>query len=321
MPKKKLISFLCDAGPKVGFGHLIRCCELALSLKKLDRDLECHFFGSYSKESQAILLNKGFSGKSLEYLQEEGFFFIDKYQLPTSFYESLNAKKIPWFAFADDATQYSQNALGIVNFRLEAEKHYSYAGSKNTWLGVTYFPFSESLIPIREANLSKEQKIETILICLGGVDLFSLSEKFSVSIQKMFPKCKIETISPNTKEIRKEGNITIYPLQTSLSPFFEKADLAISGGGRIKYELAFCGVPSLIASQVPVQDEDTQIFVKNDLCWDLGCAETLSKKEKILNLEESDILSFQKSMLEKSKTIFNKESSLHLAKVIKNQWV
>lgn len=310
--KPPRLLFLCDAGLEIGLGHLMRCCELSQALKRQLSDFTPAFFGEFSDKSQQILKSFGFPFYPPTQIPDNSPLFVDKYNLPESFYHELNNKGIKWCAFADDQSQFSQGAAGIVNFRLDAEKHYQYKGAENVFLGVPYFPFSEKLQKLRKKNLKRNNAISNILICLGGVDLFGLSRVLADKIHGLFPDAKITVIDPCLDKKESKGMIDYYPLQTSLIPFMEKTDFAISGGGRIKYELAYAAIPSMILSQVPIQDIDTKIFENYGLCLNLGEAELFDKNS--LNFFSKEFIeAFARKMKEQSDQVFHASNPDYLS--------
>ena len=52
--------------------------------------------------------------------------------------------------------------------------------------------------------------------------------------------------------------------------YLEKVDATINGGGLIKYETSFCGIPSASLSTTNKQHEDTLLLEKQGLLYNLG---------------------------------------------------
>ena len=60
----------------------------------------------------------------------------------------------------------------------------------------------------------------------------------------------------------------------------------INGGGLIKYEAAFCGIPSATLSTTMEQHEDTEILAQKGLLFNLGCQLNISIKDLEIQLIE-----------------------------------
>ena len=75
---------------------------------------------------------------------------------------------------------------------------------------------------------------------------------------------------------RFSSDSAILPRQPDLSEQLCWADAAITGGGLIKYESAFMGVPAAAIAQNEGQDGETQVLSGAGLVFDLGLADTVS---------------------------------------------
>jgi len=106
-------------------------------------------------------------------------------------------------------------------------------------------------------------------------------------------------------------------LDYSIEKYFEKTDVIINGGGLIKYESAFCGIPSATLSTTNDQHQDTIILAKNSLLYNLGNQEFENKQDV-----ESRIIKFindsklRRCLHKKGKSFFTPNSIKNLIQKI-----
>ncbi|MGQ0553116.1 MAG: hypothetical protein ACT4PU_07835 [Planctomycetota bacterium] len=66
--------------------------------------------------------------------------------------------------------------------------------------------------------------------------------------------------------------VTIVPRTPDLAQLLARCDVAVTGGGRIKYEACFLGLPTIVLSQTPAEAEDTALLAGQGLCVPAGNA-------------------------------------------------
>ena len=77
----------------------------------------------------------------------------------------------------------------------------------------------------------------------------------------------------------------VVPRQPDISDQFLWADVAITGGGLIKYESAYMAVPVAAIAQNEGQDRETRVFSRAGLAHDLGLADAVTDADLTASLD------------------------------------
>ena len=87
-------------------------------------------------------------------------------------------------------------------------------------------------------------------------------------MQSSAPSASIYCVSDQA--LPKVTNVTWLKPSPNIEKLLASCDVCINGGGLIKYEAAFCCIPSASFSTTKLQDEDTQILTKSGFISNLG---------------------------------------------------
>ena len=323
------VIFCCNGNESSGLGHFMRCFEAALSLKAFYPETEISFYGNYLELATRNLLENQITFTNLitdttfstdniasDFDPDNDFIIIDSYIPTQDFYDGLDKAGFKWGAFDDFNTLNFSSAAIVVNFRVNADKLYCYHAKKEA-LGPAYMPIKREFVSLRKVLENKPVKssIKNVLVCLGGNDINQASAGCAKALAQALPDATITLIcsSPLTESL--PASIKIMGLQDNIVDYMKNIDLVISGGGRLKYEACYCGIPNASLAQTNEQRGDTLILEQEGLCQDLGLARELSSvtlREKILQLDEEARAGMKQKQLE----TFSRDSNKNLANVL-----
>jgi len=290
----------CDANAEVGLGHLGRCLAVAEALREAGSD--SLFVGRFEADFAAALANSGFafSLQQREMTPEEDSAFLEKravdnnavgilvdgYRFDTEWLRRLsNAVFAP--VLIDDFGTRGDYSLcrGIVNFTVGAsEISYAPLEASQLLLGPSFFAARKALTELRlQKPYRKMARPERLLVCLGGTASPRLLQLVLFALAEILPDCEVRLLAPaaDTAQISASTRRqAVLPICDSLVPHFHWADACISGGGLIKYECAYLGLPVGIISLNPSQQKETVLFSSRGLGYDLGngCEQDLLKQ-------------------------------------------
>lgn len=290
--------FQCNANELCGLGHLMRCLNIAVTLKEQNSNTPIIFNGEFNTFAKEQLNHHNFTIINTENLDsfKDATLILDDYCITQKDIDLIRTK-VNTFIKIDDFNEFNLSHLDlIINFRSCAESE-SYSNN-NTCLGLDYFPFKKPLIDIRKHNLKNENsKVSNIVIFIGGNDQTSVGNKILNLLIECVTNKNIYLIDKKselkTRYISNNNNITVQPLVEKIEELYQLADVFITGGGLSKYEVAFCCIPNASISQNIGQAEDTTILAASDLTYDLGIATQLNPsmiKKELMRFLDKDIL-------------------------------
>lgn len=276
----------CEANDKSGLGHFQRCLQLADAFRIHRPEVEVIFFGAYDDfaadllQRSGLVFNDAFDGwnhesvTSLDAMAAD-FVIVDTYRAPQSYYDGLSARGKLWGAFDDFGKQDLSAASLVINFRVGAEQLFDY-GSRQQALGPACFPVAAGFQRSRECHQAMQlnPEVENVLICMGGSDLHRAGPVLAGSAAQVFPAANIRLLTAEASAYSSE-RVEVLPLQAEVLPFLEQCDVLITGGGRLKYEACYLGIPNATLSQTQEQHEDTRIMADSGLTLDLGRGDTV----------------------------------------------
>lgn len=282
----------CNGNPNVGFGHFSRCLALANILAKHRQEIRVKFIGHYTHHAIEnfelanvdfirISETKAFTDESLKKISFNkalDFLLVDSYIAPQQFYDKLTLMSVKWGVVDDFATHDFSSANLVINFRVGASELFQYT-SKRSGLGPGYMPVRFEFLPIRINNekIPVKSVIKQILICLGGQDIHNISERLLDRVLVIFQHANVILLLADQIELRRLQNkyvsqhrILVDNFRSDIECVLETVDLLISGGGMLKYEACYCGIPNATISQTLKQHQDTALLAKEGLTLNLG---------------------------------------------------
>ncbi len=141
------------------------------------------------------------------------------------------------------------------------------------------FRLLQPLLPQRRAPLQR------LLIFLGGADLPNLTERCLVGLLEPTPlPLKLDVVlgqaNPHRKRIEallaNHPQVQLHQGLPSLAGLMAQADLAIGAGGVTSWERACLGLPALVASLAPNQNEVIRQLAAAGAVVDLGTADDIT---------------------------------------------
>ena len=270
------ILILCDGNNQTGLGHLSRCLGIATSLKRVSPDIKILFQGNYNLNATQILghyqINFCVEPFSIDNQPPPLCLIIDKQVLKENQLIKL-ADKGHKVVLVDDFNRINTAPCTLViNFRVNAES-YDYS-CERTALGMRYFPARPELKTVREdRNARNHDSVRNILISIGGSDRFNIGPKIAQELGTYFCDTDINLVTNVIPDdLSMHRNIAVFPLKNSLHDFLRDTDFVISGGGLIKYECIYCGIPNGCFNQTEYQLEDTETLMEEGLTMNFHAA-------------------------------------------------
>jgi len=248
-----------DGNSRIGFGHIIRTQALAHELVKAGAEV---IFLTRSPENirayQSIGIpdHSGLEGEDtfIEQVVREqsvNLLIIDNYaynQQRLDRVSRLGLKTV----YIDDMNLYEFKLDNVINGNLYAP-HLNYRGSARFLLGSEYLLLRDNFQNIKEHQIGKT--VENVLISMGAADMHNLTPLI-LNMLKGFEKFSdlhwqvvVGPAFRNREEIARlaanHSNISLH-YNPDVKTLMDFADIAISAAGSTTYELAACGVPSIL---------------------------------------------------------------------------
>ena len=326
--KKKLIKvfFRTDASLKIGHGHVIRCLTLAKALRKLG--VECKFIcRDYKNNLIKRIKNEGFDvnkipnlihedvNQTINILEKEkiDWLVIDHYKIGKDWEKKLRlySKKI---MVIDDLAnrKHDCDLLLDQNLILNYKTRYQNLINKNckTLLGPQYALLQPEYLKLHKTLSTRTGLVNRILVFFGGSDQFNITELAILSFLKLKNNSiKLDVVislkSPYISKIKiiakKNKNIKVYNLISSLAPLMIKADLAIGACGSTSWERCCLGLPSIVITVAENQKPIARELHRRGLIKWLG---------HYNNVGEDLIFSSLNSIIKKNIRIWSKKCKL-----------
>lgn len=300
MPHRKnaTLRVRCDATSATGLGHFARCRDLARLLTAQNPNLKVEFLGALSPYAQGELLNLGFTHIALhpdepvvceELVRPGSAYLLDSYRLTADELYSPLLSGLAVGVFDDFGVAEKAPVALVLNARITAPERFSYE-SRAQGLGTGFLGVCPELLELRKRHeaLEPRPEIAQVGVFIGATDHFGAGETIVRTALEVFPEARIAWVGGKAIDER----VREIALGPNIANVLEMADLAIAGGGRLKYEAGYALMPLASVSQTSLQDEDTRELCERGLCVDLGMATSLSVaqlRERLEALRESGV--------------------------------
>jgi UDP-2,4-diacetamido-2,4,6-trideoxy-beta-L-altropyranose hydrolase len=291
------IAFRVDAYEAIGLGHIMRCLNLAQSLKK--QKINIFFISSIDNNKiikkikqadiELLRINKNYSNKNLEKT------WVKKNQLEDAkeTIDLIKSKNIFWlivdnyklnFIWEKEASKYVKKIFVIDD--LFQSKHYcdlilnqNFVEKKNLdkilckketkiLIGPKYALINQNIKKIKLVN-----NLKNIIIFFGGklqvkiigeILDFLKKKKFSLKILVMKNSSKLELIK---KKYKKFKNIKFLILPKNYENLLSNSQFFIGAGGSSVFERLFAGVPNYIFCVSKNQKNNCDFIKKKNLAF------------------------------------------------------
>ncbi len=329
--------FRCDATADIGFGHLSRCIALAEALRLFD--VRSNFAGLFDAAARDQIAASGFERVDLagpvnsrdadrqlsDAMAEEpaGLIVVDSYRADESYLSTLEALGGFTVVIDDFRALEAYPCDVVLNFTWEAAS-LGYPEGPLLLLGPEHFPARRQLVELRPRSLERQRggPIRNLLIAIGGADPKRIAARLVRILREDHFGICLRVIAANEADLPEmlagfaPGSLVL-PRQPDLSEQLLWADAAITGGGLIKYESAFMGVPAAAISQNDGQARETRALTRAGLVFDLGLADDRGDEELGTALDRffADA-ALREGLAERMRETFPPDPSAHAARAI-----
>lgn len=258
---------LTEAGPQIGFGHLTRCQSIADLLKTKNYQVKLLIDSQRSYIKDEICINWPLLCETVSsLLSKADIVIVDSFLIDDQVVESiLNIQ--PMTLFIDDFVRRDYKTGIVLDWTINAEHNFFTNQHQNVkyLLGSKYCSLRSDFNNQRSKDI--QSKVKKVLITFGGSDIRNLSKPILRHILKYHTNLEANLIigqgfpSSDFSEFNSANVNLIYNAKAKdMKSIMETCDLAICGGGQTLYELAFCGLPSIVISLSENQFDDINGF-------------------------------------------------------------
>jgi spore coat polysaccharide biosynthesis predicted glycosyltransferase SpsG len=278
--------FRCDATPAIGFGHLSRCIALAEAFRMSGVDNA--FAGLFDAPAKDQIAAAGFDRIDLagpvnsgtEEPDELGcLVVIDSYRTDAAYLEGLKVTGTATVVIDDFRSLPAYPCDVVLNFTVEAPA-LGYPEGPLLLLGPEYFPARRRLVELRPESTGRDRQglVRNLLIAVGGADPKHLGQRLVDILRERHAGTCLRLVAANDADPDCElggflQGSRVLPRQPDLSEPLLWADACVTGGGLIKYESAFMGVPAAALAQNAGQAGESRALAGAGLVFDLGLAD------------------------------------------------
>lgn len=297
--------FWCDATEATGLGHLNRCLGYAEALTDLGR--KCVMRGCYHERALGMI-----SASGVDVIPEEAWsaafathenlglpaarMLVDSYSLTAASLAQMHHDRgLERLLVMDDFGLLGRyDCDGLINFTIGASPDL-YQGQEpglDLFLGPAYYPARRWMRQLRDqlAQRRRASAIRKVLIVAGGTDLKCVTLALLQALHEVLPEAepvvlRSAGLGPEVEEVlARFEHSRLIPLQPDLREWFQWADVCLCGGGLVKYECMYLGIPVASLAQTEGQQADSAIHAALGTLCDLGLAGSRSKEEIAMSL-------------------------------------
>ena len=298
------VVFRCNAGPEIGFGHLVRCRALAHTL--YEKGEHCVMVGpdqSYTKPEDHELFEDWISVPDwpsstddaqgligIAKARQAKWLVLDDYRVDETYQLAVRAAGLRWLQFDGSASKPLWADI-ILNASPSARAEEDYSAmvrnpNAQLLLGPAYAilrPEFQDVIP-REPG----RPVKRILVTFGGGDdrggnQFVLSTLLPITSPDQHVVVISGASNPNNTSIKQwiesygKDRVSLFVDPDHVASLFASCDLAIMAGGTSVYEALRCGVYPIIFSIVDNQKRHSKAWAEKGCVKYLGDYKDLDK--------------------------------------------
>ena len=304
------VFFRADASEIIGYGHFIRTLALADMLKD---DFECTFFTQtpnlFQREEvlkvcRLIELPSDDSKFDvfLKYLTGEEIVVLDNYFYTSDYEKSIKKKGCRLVSIGTNDKHYYADAL--VNFTKLQPSDFSTESYTRLCLGLEW--------TILRKSFYKKRKIgkNGFVICIGGTDQFSYSEKFYDAIKNEYLNQPISIIATDRigqariNSFREKGiNLQLNLTAEQMAQQFARAKIAVVSASGVAIEALSQGVNVVAGHYVDNQLNFYNALQEDGYIWGVGSFADANIIETILGAIDAVEDGEQKRIFEANNTL------------------
>lgn len=290
-------SYFTEAGPRYGLGHLKRCEAITQLLPELCIEPVLHETSQSShREYNTWSLSDRRAYQKI--MHDSDVVFVDTFVADHQFFEDSN--KTDKVIYIDDYLHLDLPHGLVIDWTIGAEKYRKPVAEKSAF-GIQYL-VTRSVFRDRVRRKNSSQ-IQNILTVFGGADPRNLTPMFYEYLNGHYDvRCLATSHYPCSKEYADHPDFRFDLSDEEFVLELLGADLVISAGGQMLYELAVLGLPTLALSTTTNQDLDVNGF------RDAGLVSVMYPKEldkktaldRIDSLGEQERERMSRAMIEKA---------------------
>jgi len=276
-------TYFTEAGTQYGLGHLKRCEAIAQLMPELCLE---PILNESSDLPSSKLRKWSLSQRSAyrKIMDNSDVVFVDTFLGDREFFEDSNRNKK--VIYIDDFLYLNLPYGLVIDWTIGAEKYRKPVGERYAF-GIEYL-VTRSVFKNRSRNKNRCQ-IETIVTIFGGADPLNLTPKFYDLLSGNYKlKCLGTSYYPCATQYTNHPDFRFDLSDEQLVFELLEADLVISAGGQMIYELAVLGLPTIALSIIENQNLDIKGFQDAGLVRVLD-TETLDQTTVLECLDSLDI--------------------------------
>lgn len=284
----------CDGTTATGLGHVGRCLGYAERLAEAGHP--CVFQGHFDDTARRLITEAGFAILHAPCLKERkttgpepassrAGVLVDSYDFDapamTAWHQRLGSEGKRLVVLDDFGSLPRYDCEALINFTIGAVELAYPEGPARRYLGPRFYPARRWLRDVRrerQARHSGGEALRNILIAAGGSDHTGVTPALVEALATFRTDCEVVVLSGNgvAHEERVRAGLERFRTarflgpQPHLGPWMKWADACLCGGGLIKYECLYAGLPAAAVSQTPGQAGDSALLARGGLILDLG---------------------------------------------------
>lgn len=283
------VYFVCDANHITGMGHFLRCISLAMKLQ--DMKYQSIFIGDFSANATAIAADYPIQivpsdqtvPERLRQLPHRSKVVVDSYQYTCTYLPDIHQ----YLLIDDFFTQTHYPVRGVINFTYRATNYnYCEKGADHQALGLSYYLAHPSLAAT-PSDFCPE--VSRILVMIGSGDPYQLANKAIAALQCLNSNLHIKVVTSDAGKIQEtvaDCLVEPVPMISDVNQYYQWADFCVTSGGLAKYECAYLAKPAAVISLTDAEQQETNEFSADQLCFDLGYHSQITLDSLVKNLTQ-----------------------------------
>lgn len=282
--------FCCDGDDVSGLGHVGRCLGYAEMLA--DEGAFCVFRGNFNHSAVRMIEGSGFVVIPAQRLGLQRIpmelpvkptrgVLLDSYQVDAQQIEVIQNQLLPLrLLLLDDFAKHAvYHCAAVINFTIGAASLDYPKTMAKLYLGPDFFPARRWLRRLRAKRDTRcSQEVRRLLLVAGGRDICGVNKTILTLLDPSWRSCEVALVLGDDDETRgalapmsgRFPNLQVIPSQPNLEHWLDWADVCLCGGGFVKYECLFAGVPVASIAQNAGQLQDSARLGECGLIADLG---------------------------------------------------
>ena len=205
----------------------------------------------------------------LDHLPPEALVVIDHYGVDAGSSARWLKRKAAVYFVDEDRYNFAHRALALISIRLEGQEMRLERFQVPVLSGADYLIVSPEFAGLR-AQLEGQavrQRVEHVTVFLSGTQgQFAREQQLVRALGQVTSPPRLHLITHHAQAHQEHTRprfgeqLSLEAPTPELASRLAQTDLLICGGGLLKYEAAYCGIPSAICSVTELQHHDTRLL-------------------------------------------------------------